>query len=203
VLRHGPVDQIKVKEKAAAGTGPRPAKECHECHSVVAAGYAACPDCGFVFPVPERQSHEAAGVGRGRAVRSGDEHEVPRQRRVLQRPHEAQRASDGRSEVDARSTTRSAGTSSSRNGSASNTKVTRGRRPSPGGNAARPIRCPTPPNRPSAGPVRCTRHDDRDHRPRIAGEPYERITDYEVGRDAGTAAVRSSRPTDSLDDVPF
>jgi DNA repair protein RadD len=90
----GPVDQIKVKEKAAAGTGPRPAKECHECHSVVAAGYAACPDCGFVFPVPERQSHEAAGVGRGRAVRSGDEHEVPRQRRVLQRPHEAQRASE-------------------------------------------------------------------------------------------------------------
>ncbi|MFO0903719.1 MAG: DEAD/DEAH box helicase family protein [Pirellulales bacterium] len=65
VLRHGPVDQIKVKEKAGAGTGAAPAKECPECHSVVAAGYAACPDCGFVFPIPERQSHEAQASDAG------------------------------------------------------------------------------------------------------------------------------------------
>ncbi|MFM7074208.1 MAG: DEAD/DEAH box helicase family protein, partial [Planctomycetota bacterium] len=72
VLRHGPVDQIKVKEKAGTGSGAAPAKECPECHSVVAAGYAACPDCGFVFPITERQSHEAqaseAGVLSGQVT---------------------------------------------------------------------------------------------------------------------------------------
>jgi DNA repair protein RadD len=59
VLRHGPVDQIKVKEAPAAVTGEAPAKECPECHSVIAAGYAVCPDCGYKFPPPERQKHEA------------------------------------------------------------------------------------------------------------------------------------------------
>lgn len=58
VLRHGPVDQIKLKERIA-GSGPAPAKECPECHSVIAAGYARCPDCGFEFPPPERSKHDA------------------------------------------------------------------------------------------------------------------------------------------------
>jgi DNA repair protein RadD len=58
VLRHGPVDQIRVKERDA-GSGPAPAKECPECHAVVAAGYARCPECGFEFPPPERTKHEA------------------------------------------------------------------------------------------------------------------------------------------------
>lgn len=58
VLRHGPVDQIRVKERDA-GSGPAPAKECPECHAVVAAGYARCPGCGFEFPPPERSKHEA------------------------------------------------------------------------------------------------------------------------------------------------
>ena len=58
VLRHGPVDQIKVRERDAGG-GPAPAKECPECNSVIAAGYARCPDCGYEFPPPERQKHDA------------------------------------------------------------------------------------------------------------------------------------------------
>lgn len=58
VLRHGPVDQIKVRERDAGG-GQAPAKECPECLSVVAAGYARCPDCGYEFPPPERQKHDA------------------------------------------------------------------------------------------------------------------------------------------------
>ncbi len=58
VLRHGPVDQIKIKE-LIAGNGQAPAKECPECHSVIAAGYARCPDCGFAFPPPERSKHDA------------------------------------------------------------------------------------------------------------------------------------------------
>lgn len=58
VLRHGPVDQIGVKERDAGG-GQAPAKECPECHAVVAAGYARCPECGYEFPPPERQKHDA------------------------------------------------------------------------------------------------------------------------------------------------
>ena len=58
VLRHGPVDQVKVAERNK-GTGEAPAKECPECHAVIAAGYGRCPHCGFEFPPPERQQHDA------------------------------------------------------------------------------------------------------------------------------------------------
>ena len=58
VLRHGPVDQIRVKEYRGNGNGQAPAKECPECLSVIAAGYARCPDCGYEFPPPERTKHD-------------------------------------------------------------------------------------------------------------------------------------------------
>lgn len=59
ILRHGPVDDIRVKEPGSNGGGEAPAKECPQCHSVIALGYAICPDCGYAFPAPERQQHEA------------------------------------------------------------------------------------------------------------------------------------------------
>jgi DNA repair protein RadD len=59
VLRHGPVDQIKVKNANHDGTGQAPAKECPECRALIAAGYAVCPECGYEFPPPERQKHDA------------------------------------------------------------------------------------------------------------------------------------------------
>lgn len=59
VLRHGPVDQIHVKDHIPNGNGEAPAKECPECHSVIAAGYAICPDCGYQFLPPDRQKHDA------------------------------------------------------------------------------------------------------------------------------------------------
>lgn len=65
VLRHGPVDQIRGRETASNGSGEAPVKECPECHSVIAAGYAACPDCGYQFPPPERQGHEATASEAG------------------------------------------------------------------------------------------------------------------------------------------
>jgi DNA repair protein RadD len=65
VLRHGPVDQLRIKDKASSGSGEAPAKECPECHSVIAAGYATCPDCGYQFPPPERQTHEAKASAAG------------------------------------------------------------------------------------------------------------------------------------------
>jgi Type III restriction enzyme, res subunit/Helicase conserved C-terminal domain len=58
VLRHGPVDQIKITTRPA-GNGEAPAKECPECQAVIAAGYAACPECGYEFPPPERKKHDA------------------------------------------------------------------------------------------------------------------------------------------------
>ncbi len=62
VVRHGPVDQIKVKERNLGGKGEAPAKECPECHSVIAAAYATCPDCGYEFPPPDRPTHDATAT---------------------------------------------------------------------------------------------------------------------------------------------
>jgi DNA repair protein RadD len=71
VLRHGPVDQIEVKDRTK-GEGDAPAKECPQCHSLIAAGYARCPDCGFEFQPPERSKHDAeasdAGILSGQAT---------------------------------------------------------------------------------------------------------------------------------------
>lgn len=64
VLRHGPVDQIRIRERDG-GVGQAPAKECPECHTVVAAGYSKCPECGFEFPPPERSKHEAKATEAG------------------------------------------------------------------------------------------------------------------------------------------
>lgn len=71
-LRHGPVDQLKMPDAPGRGTGEAPAKECPECLSVIAAGYARCPECGYEFPPPERQKHDArastAGVLSGQST---------------------------------------------------------------------------------------------------------------------------------------
>jgi DNA repair protein RadD len=64
VLRHGPVDQIRIRERDG-GVGQAPAKECPECHTVVAAGYSKCPECGYEFPPPERSKHEAKATEAG------------------------------------------------------------------------------------------------------------------------------------------
>ncbi|GAB6166173.1 hypothetical protein JCM19992_21730 [Thermostilla marina] len=58
-LRHGPVDQLKMPEAPGRGSGEAAAKECPECHAVIAAGYARCPECGHQFPPPERRKHDA------------------------------------------------------------------------------------------------------------------------------------------------
>jgi len=58
IVRHGPVDALQVEDRAG-GKGEAPAKECPQCHAVVHAGYATCPECGHAFPPPEREKHEA------------------------------------------------------------------------------------------------------------------------------------------------
>lgn len=71
VLRHGPVDEIQVTT-LERGNGKAPAKECPECQAVIAAGFGRCPQCGYEFPPPERQKHEAkaseAGVLSGQVT---------------------------------------------------------------------------------------------------------------------------------------
>ncbi len=71
VLRHGPVDDIKVTT-VDHGDGPAPAKECPECQAVIAAGFATCPQCGYEFPTPERRKHDAkaseAGILKGQVT---------------------------------------------------------------------------------------------------------------------------------------
>mgnify|MGYP000428855696 CR=1 FL=1 len=65
VLRHGPVDQLRASSGGSSGTGPPPAKECPECHEIIAAGYATCPACGHVFPPPERRTHDGRATTEG------------------------------------------------------------------------------------------------------------------------------------------
>jgi DNA repair protein RadD len=65
VLRHGPVDQIRVQDTAARGTGEAPAKECPACRSLIAAAYRVCPDCGHEFPKPEAKKHDERAANGG------------------------------------------------------------------------------------------------------------------------------------------
>ena len=52
ILRHGPIDCIKIKDKTT-GSGDAPAKKCPECLSLIHAAYAKCPECGYEFPPPD------------------------------------------------------------------------------------------------------------------------------------------------------
>lgn len=50
ILRHGPVDMIRVKEPGAGKGGDAPAKKCPQCLALIHAAYTKCPQCGFEFP---------------------------------------------------------------------------------------------------------------------------------------------------------
>ncbi|HRX85968.1 MAG TPA: DEAD/DEAH box helicase family protein [Phycisphaerae bacterium] len=65
VMRHGPVDAIRVTDPSARAPGIAPAKECPECRELIATGYAVCPECGYVFPTRERQQHDATASDEG------------------------------------------------------------------------------------------------------------------------------------------
>jgi DNA repair protein RadD len=56
ILRHGPIDAIRVKEKNAGGKGDAPVRECPQCHHVLSISLSRCAECGYVFPMPEPES---------------------------------------------------------------------------------------------------------------------------------------------------
>lgn len=65
VLRHGPVDAIRIREVGRNGNGEAPAKECPQCRSLIAAAYSVCPDCGYEFPQKERRKHDGSASTEG------------------------------------------------------------------------------------------------------------------------------------------
>jgi len=68
VLRHGPVDMIKAGDRPK-GDGEAPCKCCPSCRSIIFAGYATCPECGYVFPKSETKHSAHAGKA---AILSGE-----------------------------------------------------------------------------------------------------------------------------------
>ncbi len=72
VLRHGPVDQVRVQQGGGRGVSEAPAKECPGCRALIAAAYRVCPDCGHEFPKPEAKKHDEraanAGVLSGKVI---------------------------------------------------------------------------------------------------------------------------------------
>ncbi len=55
IKRFGPVDMIRVTDKTP-GAGDAPTKVCPECRSIIHAAYQKCPDCGYVFPPPQKSN---------------------------------------------------------------------------------------------------------------------------------------------------
>ncbi len=53
ILRHGPIDDIRVKDKGEKGEGEAPVKECPGCGSYVLAAARVCHECGHEFPEPK------------------------------------------------------------------------------------------------------------------------------------------------------
>jgi len=64
ILRHGPVDDLRIKERAN-GNGPAPARECPQCRAVIHAAYTLCPECGYEFPPPQRERHDGQASTEG------------------------------------------------------------------------------------------------------------------------------------------
>jgi len=53
VERHGPIDDVIIKQPSGSGDGEAPAKACPECHSILPLSSRQCPDCLYIFPPPK------------------------------------------------------------------------------------------------------------------------------------------------------
>lgn len=53
VKKHGPITNVRIPDKA--GNGDAPVKVCDNCDELVAISAKECPECGWVFPEPEKK----------------------------------------------------------------------------------------------------------------------------------------------------
>lgn len=62
IARHGPIDQIRVKDKSSKGEGVSvaPVKECPDCHELLHTSVMVCPGCGHQFPKSDPHGTQAA-----------------------------------------------------------------------------------------------------------------------------------------------
>jgi len=61
VARHGPVDDVKIKERASRKEdGEAPTKTCPQCAAAQPAGARMCSECDFEFPPPEKKANTQA-----------------------------------------------------------------------------------------------------------------------------------------------
>lgn len=74
IARHGPIDTIKVTTTGAKSqTEKILAKECPECHSLVALGIQSCPVCAYIWPPVEAPpKHEATADASSPVLSRGD-----------------------------------------------------------------------------------------------------------------------------------
>lgn len=79
VLRHGPVDAIRLADPGAGG-GEAPAKQCPQCDALIHAAYAVCPECGHKLP-PRQVKHAAAASDE--EIVTGSEGPARREERVI------------------------------------------------------------------------------------------------------------------------
>lgn len=56
IQTHGPVDQVRMKDRKKGDGGTAPVKECPECHESVYASARVCPCCDHEFPPPEEMA---------------------------------------------------------------------------------------------------------------------------------------------------
>jgi DNA repair protein RadD len=63
IMRHGPVDMIRVDEADPDGRKKKPVmRECPQCQAVFPAGRTTCPDCGYEMPREEGKLHHGASA---------------------------------------------------------------------------------------------------------------------------------------------
>ncbi|HEV57526.1 MAG TPA: DEAD/DEAH box helicase [Phycisphaerales bacterium] len=91
VLRHGPVDDLRIKD-SAKGTGVAPAKKCPECLALIAAGYATCPPVRLCVSAARAATARGPGRHRRGPVRPGEPRDLSRPGGHVQHPYQARRA---------------------------------------------------------------------------------------------------------------
>ena len=65
IVRHGPVDSLRINPVDSRGDGEAPAKQCPECAEVIHAAYTVCPSCGYEFEPPKRMQHDTTASAEG------------------------------------------------------------------------------------------------------------------------------------------